>query len=105
MNKRIRATYPAEFKLEAVARAKAGDRSVRSLEAELGLTPNLLRQWVQAYDAKGEDAFVRRGLSEAKSSSQSEATEQVKQLQQRVRRLEEERTILKKAVKLLSQEL
>lgn len=105
MNKRIRATYPAEFKLEAVGCAKAGDRSVRSLEAELGLTPNLLRQWVLAYDAKGENAFVRKSLSGEKQGGEDEAAEQVRQLQQRVLRLEEERTILKKALKLLSQDL
>ena len=97
MNKRTRMTYLAEFKREAVARAQAGDRSVRGLEAELGLSPNLLRQWVRAYEAKGEGAFVSKGLSEKKGQGGEAAVEEgVRQLQQRVKRLEEERTILKK---------
>lgn len=40
------------YEREAVARAHAGDRSVRGLEAELGLTPTVLRQWVRAYEAQ-----------------------------------------------------
>lgn len=106
MNKRTRMTYTAEFKREAVERAQAGDRSIRGLEAELGLSSNLLRQWVRAYEAKGEGAFVGKGLS-AKNRQGGEAAgeEEVRQLQQRVRRLEEERTILKKALKLLSRDL
>lgn len=53
MNKRIRTEYPPAFKEQAVLRAKAGDMSVRGLEQELGLSTNLLRQWVQAYDKRG----------------------------------------------------
>jgi transposase-like protein len=60
MNKRLRTSYPAGFKLQALPRAKAGDRPVRSLEQELGLSPNLLRQWAQQYDTKAERAFVRK---------------------------------------------
>ena len=106
MNKRTRMTYSAEFKREAVGRAQAGDRSIRGLEAELGLSPNLLRQWVRAYEAKGEGAFVGKGFSEKDGhGGEAAGEEEVRQLQQRVRRLEEERTILKKALKLLSQDL
>ena len=49
MNKRMRTIYPREFKLRAVERAKRGDRSVRQLENELGLSENLLRYWLQEY--------------------------------------------------------
>ncbi len=104
--KRLRKTYSAEFKREAVARAQAGDRSVRGLEAELELTPNLLRQWILAYEAKGEGAFVGKGHARLNGAAgEMPVEEEVKELQQRVRRLEEERTILKKALKLLSQDL
>lgn len=39
--------------------AKRGDRSVRQLENELGLSENLLRHWVQEYDKLGEHAWIR----------------------------------------------
>lgn len=40
--------------MRAVELAKTGERSVRQLENELGLSANLLRQWVQQYDKYGE---------------------------------------------------
>lgn len=109
MNKRLRTTYPAEFKLQAVQRAKAGDRSVRALEQELGLSPNLLRQWVQQYDARGEAAFVRKADAgetgrEASAADTVSAEQEVRRLRRRVAQLEEERTILKKALTLLGQD-
>ena len=110
MNKRLRTSYPSEFKVQAVQRAKVGDRSVRNLEIELGLSPNLLRQWVQQYDAKGEAAFVRQaGAGEqggAEAADGSESVEQeLRRLRRRVAQLEEERTILKKALTLLGQDV
>jgi transposase len=109
MNKRLRTSYPAEFKLQAVQRAKAGDRSVRSLEMELGLSNNLLRQWVQQYDAKGAAVFVRTaGVdetgSEAPATGTESAEQEVRRLKRRIAQLEEERTILKKALTLLGQD-
>lgn len=62
MNKRMRTVYPREFKVRAVERAKRGDRSVRQLENELGLSENLLRHWVKEYDTLGERAWVRAAV-------------------------------------------
>lgn len=113
MNKRIRTEYPPEFKLQAVERAQMGDRSVRSLEHELGLSENLLRSWVQAYDRQGAQAFVRKvGIgnaaggapSAAGSESAAGAKEQQRGLEQRVAQLERENAILKKALALLSRD-
>lgn len=123
MNRKMRTTYPPAFKEEAVARAKAGDRSVRSLEQELGLSPNLLRQWVQIADARGENAFVHKaGQVESKPERNPEhkATEtgavshaassahtkvQAQEQAQRIAHLEQENAILKKVLTLLSAEL
>ena len=105
MNRRMHTEYPAEFKAEAVRRAKAGDRSIRGLEMELGLSANLLRQWVQQYDRKGGEAFVEKGVEGRNGASEVSTEEQVRRLQQKVAQLEEERTILKKVLKLLSQDV
>jgi transposase-like protein len=125
MNRRMRTVYPPAFKKEAVARAKAGDRSVRSLEQELGLSPNSLRQWVQISDARGENAFVRpatqaesraEGKPESKRivagsrtvtpvPSDASAGAQERGQAQRIAQLEQENAILKKVLTLLSAEL
>lgn len=121
MNRKMRTTYPPAFKEEAVARAKAGDRSVRSLEQELGLSPNLLRQWVQIADARGENAFVRKAGQEThatdgkpveadavagrRAASTAPSKVQAQQQTQRIAQLEQENAILKKVLTLLSAEL
>ena len=111
MNKRLRTEYPPEFKLQAVERAKAGDRSIRSLERELGLSENLLRQWVQVYDREGGSAFVRKSAAgsgaEAGVARQGDGAGCVtpqRVLEQRVAQLERENAILKKALALLSRD-
>lgn len=110
MNKQLRTEYPAEFKSQAVQRAKAGDRSVRSLEQELGLSPNLLRQWVQQYDKKGVHAFVRKGESIPATTEVDltklpvEAVRLIRGLQREVAELKEDKVILKKALTLVSSE-
>jgi transposase-like protein len=117
MNKRMRTTYPPEFKLQAVERAKAGDRSIRGLEQEMGLSENLLRSWVQAYDRKGAQAFVHEvgggngagsGVGGeppgAGSGTAAEVRKQQRALEQRVAQLERENEILKKALALLSRD-
>jgi transposase-like protein len=125
MNRKMRTTYPPAFKKDAVARAKAGDRSVRSLEQELGLSPNLLRQWVQVADARGENAFVRPATqAESRAEGKTESKTVVAGLRtvipvptgapasaqegaqaQRIAQLEQENAILKKVLTLLSAEL
>lgn len=116
MNKRIRTEYPPEFKLQAVERAKAGDRSIRGLERDMGLSENLLRQWVQAYDRQGANAFVHKDgtggeasrAAELAGESSEEAERaraaQQRALEQRVAQLERENEILKKALSLLGRD-
>lgn len=125
MNKRMRTVYPREFKLRAVERAKRGDRSVRQLENELGLSENLLRHWVQEYDKLGERAWIRAATfndtvdeSVAASSEVAPAGEGGKQptaeerrlraelrsLQRQVQQLQQDNAILKKALLIFGQE-
>ena len=111
MNKRMRAIYPPDFKRRAVERAKVGDRSVRQLEQELGLSSNLLRYWVQQYDALGERAWVRAvvnpiatAAAEAGAQTESAMCAQVRELQRQNQLLREDNVILKKAITIFVQE-
>lgn len=121
MNKRLRTHYPPEFKMRAVGLAKTGERSVRQLEMELGLSANLLRQWVQQYDKYGEQAWVRPVSGAAQTTTSPEAVavagsagggskgerELRAQLDAMLRlnqRLQQDNEILKKALTIFTQE-
>jgi len=119
MVRRMRMTYPAEFKRRAVLLAKGGDRPIRQLENELDLSANLLRYWIKQYDTYGEAAFLRPSEREGDASAASttaeagagrdDASEQqlraeLAALQQQNQRLQQDNEILKKALTLFSRE-
>ena len=54
-------TYPREFKVQAVALAKSGEKSISELERELGITPGLLAKWKSRLKTDGEQAFPGKG--------------------------------------------
>src|ERR1700692_3076135 len=54
---RARRTYTPEFKAEAVRLVTERGYSVAEAARSLGLSDNLIRNWKQALEAKGEQAF------------------------------------------------
>ena len=95
--KRPRATrrhFTQEFKLEAVRLAEGGDRPLNELAHELGIRPNVLRQWRRQAEARAgrpaDDIFPGHGRLPSRD-------EEIRQLKREVARLTEERDILKKA--------
>ena len=95
--KRPRAThrhFTQEFKLEAVRLAEGGDRSLNELARELGIRPNVLRQWRRQAEARAGrpagEIFPGHGRLPSRD-------EEIRQLKREVARLTEERDILKKA--------
>ena len=87
--RRIRRAFTPEFKAETVRLCKVGDRTVRQVAKDLDLTETALREWVQRADVdagKGPPGAVT-------TDERSELLE----LRKRVKRLEVERKILKKA--------
>ena len=58
-----RRTYTAEFKAEAVKLVTEQGYSVAEAARSLGLNDNLLRNWKQAFETKGEQAFPGRANS------------------------------------------
>ena len=79
--------YPMEFRREAVALLRSSGKTVPQLAAELGVSPQSLRNWARQIDV---DAGKAEGLT-------SEERDELRRLRREVKTLSEEREILKKA--------
>ncbi|WP_249039309.1 IS3 family transposase [Lysinibacillus mangiferihumi] len=84
-----RKSYDKEFKLEAVQLVESGKR-VAEVARELDLAEQTLHNWVKKFSKDGEAAFVGSGNLKPEDKEN-------KDLQKRIRDLEEENAILKKA--------
>jgi transposase len=94
MPKRHQSPYPPEFREEAVRLLRTSGRPVREIAGELGVNDQTLRNWLFA--AEG-DAGERAELS-------IDDREELNRLRRRVRVLEQERDILKKAAAWFAKE-
>lgn len=84
---RTRPPYPEEFRREAVALIRSGQRSLAEASKSLGVSQQTLRNWLKQADV---EAGVAEGLT-------GEEREELRRLRREVRVLREEREILKKA--------
>src|SRR3954471_2317988 len=80
------APYSLEFRREAVALLKSSGKSVPLLAAELGISPQSLRNWARQI---GVDEGKAAGLT-------SDEREELRSLRRELRTVTEEREILKK---------
>ncbi|WP_372516515.1 IS3 family transposase [Streptomyces noursei] len=88
--------YPPQFKADAVALYQSRpEATIRQVAADLGINPETLRNWVQAAGASRPRG--RRAEVPTEPSTPLEAENAA--LRQKVRELEEEREILRKAAK------
>jgi len=89
-----RRRFTSEFKVEAVGLAERGDRPIAQVARELGLNETTLYRWINRY---GQRAGAQRITPEEH--------EELIRLRREVRRVTEERDILRKAVSIFSKEL
>ena len=94
--RRGRRAFNTEFKAEAVRLCKVGDRSIGQVAKDLDLTETALREWV-----KRADVDVGKGPPGALTT---EERNELRELRKRVKRLEMEREILKKAAAFFAKE-
>jgi len=92
-----RRAFAAEFKREAVKAALQAGVSKAQVAKDLGLHPNLLRRWINAFEAGKWEATPGKLL---KTEQQSE----LERLRRELKRVTTERDILKKAVGYFAKE-
>jgi len=97
---RKRVRFTKEFKLEAVKLLEAGQKPAAQIALELGIRRNQLYKWQEQLQAKGE-AGAFRGPGAKPLSEYSE----VERLRRELKRVTEERDILKKAAAYFAKEL
>ena len=93
---RSRRSFTKEYKDDAVRLCKQGDRSIGQVARDLELTETALREWVRRAD-------IDAGRGPAGALTTDERAELVR-LRRENKRLEMERTILKKATAFFARE-
>jgi transposase-like protein len=96
MAKRKRRAFSAEYKAEVVELIRKSGKSVGAVARELDLTETAVRRWVQ-------QAEIDSGEGPAGALTTAER-EELAQLRKRVKTLEMEREILKKATAFFAKE-
>jgi transposase len=96
MNKKNR-RYTKAFKLEALELLRTSGQSAAQIERDLGITKGLLLKWRDRYQVKQTN-----GEAELAPSDLVEAQAEVRRLRRQLAIAEQERDILKKAVRIFS---
>ncbi len=96
MSKRKRRSFTKEYKAEVVGLIRKSGKTIAAVSRELGLTETSVRRWV-------EQVEIDSGSGPAGALTTVER-EELAQLRRRVKTLEMEREILKKATAFFAKE-
>jgi transposase len=92
---KTRPAYPEQFRREALELVRRG-RSIADVAASLGVSPQTLRNW-RRQDERDRGERDDGGLT-------SVERDELRELRKRVKRLEQERDMLKRATALFARE-
>ncbi len=96
MRRRKRRAFSKEYKAEVVALVRKGGKSIGAVASDLDLSETAVRRWVS-------QAEIDSGGGPARALTSAER-EELAQLRKRVKTLEMEREILKKATAFFAKE-
>ncbi len=96
MKKRIRRSFTKEYKAEVVELIRKSGKSIGAVTRDLGLTETAVRRWIA-------QAEIDSGGGPSGALTTAER-EELAQLRKRVKTLETEREILKKATAFFAKE-
>jgi transposase len=91
---RGRRPYPSEFKREAVELYRRSGKSLQVIAGELGVAVESLRSWNKQHDI---DTGAREGLT-------TPEREELRELERKLLRVEQERDLLKRAAAFFARE-
>lgn len=87
------AAYPREFRDDVVAVARKGELSIAQVAKDFGITESCLRNWLSRADV---EAGIKPGVTRAEN-------EDLKKARRRIKKLEMENEVLRRAAAYLSQ--
>lgn len=100
---RVRTRYSKEFKLEAVRLLQLGQKSATDLAFELGIRRNQLYKWAEELARKGGDEAV--AFNGPRGRPPTDQLSEIERLKRELKKVTEERDILKKAAAYFAKEL
>ena len=89
--------YPEEFRRDVIAVARNGETSVRQVAKDFGVSESCLARWLQLADR--DDGINVAAVPSAKAFEQAE----LRDAQKRIRLLEQENEILRRAAAYFAQ--
>jgi transposase len=92
--KQTRRQFTREFKVEAVRLATTGDRPLNQVARDLGVRPDVLRQWRRQAEGQAESSRGEERPGRGQLTSQDE---EIRRLRRELAQVREERDILGKA--------
>ncbi|WP_406415687.1 transposase [Streptomyces sp. NBC_00873] len=99
--------YTPKFRADAVAlwRASAGQRTMKDVAADLGITRETLRLWLRAAEGGGQAAAGGSGQTDAQGAEPARLPAQNARLLKAEKEWQLEREILRRAAQYFAQEM